>query len=129
MFESYIIDPDFLMNYEIKSENLKIKDDEIDSQRKCIPKRANNLMPYHKIEIEIRKDTQWPPITRDEVLSAEPSEPVKLATISETEQNSALEETDKRVPVDSEILLTINNLANESKKRQRFDSQNLETEF
>ncbi len=122
MFESYIIDPDFLMNYDLKPESLKIKDDETDSQRKCIPKRANNLMPYHKIEIEIRKDAQWPPITRDEA-----QVPVIPQAIVRTEQEYSPPVVVKNP--DSEILLTINNLTNETKKRQRFDSQKLETSF
>lgn len=117
MFESYIIDPDFLMNYDLKADDKKIK--EADDQRKCYPKRASNLMPYHKIEIEIRKDTQWPPITH---------ESTEMPAIAEQPTVITEQETVPKKP-DNEILLKINNLKNETKKRQRFDEQNLETSF
>jgi hypothetical protein len=51
------------MNYEIKDEHVKHARDD-DLQKKCYPKRANNQMPYQKIESELRKDAHWPPITK-----------------------------------------------------------------
>ncbi|CAF0715730.1 unnamed protein product [Brachionus calyciflorus] len=61
IFESYVIDSDFLVNYDVKEDSLKLDDD---NKYKCYPKRGSNQTPYQKIEFEIRKDAaHWPPIT------------------------------------------------------------------
>lgn len=52
------------MNFDIKDEHVKHARDD-DLQKKCYPKRANNQMPYQKIEFELRKDAHWPPITNN----------------------------------------------------------------
>ena len=122
------------MNYELKVEKKKVPDFD---DRKCYPKRATNLMPYHKIEIEIRKDAQWPPITEDPNAELPAIQEMPDETFTATEEN---ETVTKKMP-ESEILSQINNLTNEAKnnnnsnnnnevkKRQRFDEQNLETSF
>lgn len=59
-FKSYVIDADFLVDYDLKEKKL----DDNDNKLKCIPKRGSNQTPYQKIEFEIRKDAGfWPPIT------------------------------------------------------------------
>ena len=50
------------MNFDSNKEREIALDEE--NEMKCIPKRMNNQMPYQKIEIEIRKNKQWPPITQ-----------------------------------------------------------------
>jgi hypothetical protein len=50
------------MNFESNKEREIALDEE--NEMKCIPKRMNNQMPYQKIEIEIRENKQWPPITQ-----------------------------------------------------------------
>ena len=66
--QSYIIDPDFLMNYDIPDKKKPRKDLDDEDQRKCYPKRGTNIMPYQKIEFELRKDAHvWPPITKPHV--------------------------------------------------------------
>lgn len=57
------------MNYEIKDEHVKHARED-DLQKKCYPKRANNQMPYQKIESELRKDAHWPPITNNNNINA-----------------------------------------------------------
>lgn len=147
--QSYIIDPDFLINYDIKaSQKLKSAVDEADNQRKCMPSKRNTLMPYQKIEHEIRKDAQWPPITLEDEANetderAEQQQPRQviteatvLAHLAQRQQrqkssNSSSEEvlqTHNSRP-ENEILAKINELQTEVKKRQRFDDQNLETSF
>ena len=113
------------MNYEIKEEQKKsLKED--DFHKKCYPTRASNQMPYQKIEIEIRKDAHWPPITT-EVKDETKVNVLDDKTSNEIEQEVAANEK----PQTSEILAQINeNCLNESqKKRQRFDDKNLETSF
>jgi hypothetical protein len=112
--QSYIIDPDFLMNYDIKEEQKKsLKEDDLD--KKCYPKRASNQMPYQKIEIEIRKDAHWPPITED------------IKHDSEFINDSFKHNNNLK---SNEILTQINeNYLNETKKRQKFEEKNLETSF
>ena len=53
------------MNYDIPDKKKPRKDLEDEDQRKCYPKRGTNIMPYQKIEFELRKDAHvWPPITK-----------------------------------------------------------------
>lgn len=121
MFESYIVDPDFLVNYDIKDQSQRqLKDD--DRQKKCYPKRTSNLMPYHKIEIEIRKDTQWPPITH------EPNS-IPVTEENQSENNNVVPNIDKEKTRANEILAQIDNYNRETKRGKNHDDQNLETSF
>lgn len=70
--QSYLIDPDFLMNFDIRDEHVKHARDD-DLQKKCYPKRAANQTPYQKIEFELRKDAHWPPITHNNITNANTS--------------------------------------------------------
>lgn len=144
LWQSYIIDPDFLINYDIKaSQKLKSGVEEADNQRKCMPSKRNTLMPYQKIEHEIRKDAQWPPITLEDEADEKAgekqqlpeaiAEATALAHLAQQQQqkSSSSEEvfqTQTWRP-ENEILAKINELQAEVKKRQRFDDQNLETSF
>lgn len=65
IFESYIIDSDFMVNFSSKKTSDKYKAvDESSKDMRCYPKRGNNQTPYQKIESQLRKDAHfWPPIT------------------------------------------------------------------
>ena len=63
MFESYIIDSDFLINYDLKDKENKLTAEEEDNKLKCYPNRGSNKAPYQKIEFQIQKEPHWPPIT------------------------------------------------------------------
>ena len=64
MFESYIIDSDFLVNYDLKGKENKLNaEEEEDNKLKCYPVRGSNKTPYQKIEFQIQKEPHWPPIT------------------------------------------------------------------
>ena len=79
-------------------------------------------MPYHKIEIEIRKDTQWPPITH------EPNS-IPVTEENQSENNNVVPNIDKEKTRGNEILAQIDNYNRETKRRKNHDDQNLETSF
>lgn len=117
LFQSYIIDSDFLIDYDIKDELHKLEDE---SEYKCYPKKGSNKTPYQKIEIEIRKDAPyWPPITKssdhdsNHIPNGKPNhievneKPKNNRTISGTKNNSSEEfemiaEKVTVVPLDNE---------------------------
>jgi hypothetical protein len=55
------------MDYQTNKQKNKLDKIEDEIQMKCYPKRTTNQMPYQKIENELRKNTQWPPITPNTV--------------------------------------------------------------
>jgi hypothetical protein len=66
IFESYIIDSDFLVDYSSNKDDDDHRKHNLNEEEKwkCYPKRGSNQTPYQKIESQIRKDAHfWPPIT------------------------------------------------------------------
>jgi hypothetical protein len=96
-FQSYVIENDFLMNFESNKEHDINVDDE--NEMKCYPKH-NNRMPYEKIESEIRKNKQWPPITE-----------VNETLGNGNAQHHAVDSTDAR-PASASASNSINNSVN-----------------
>jgi hypothetical protein len=62
-FKGYIIENDFQLAFETNKEQEKLIKNDEESQMKCYPIKTTTKTPYQKIEIEIRKNKQWPPIT------------------------------------------------------------------
>lgn len=79
-------------------------------------------MPYHKIEIEIRKDAQWPPITHE-------PESIPVAEENQTDNNNVVPNIDNEKLKGNEILTQIDNYNRETQRRKNQDGQNLETSF
>lgn len=51
------------MAFETNKEREQLVKHDEESQMKCYPIKTTTQTPYQKIEIEIRKNKQWPPIT------------------------------------------------------------------
>jgi hypothetical protein len=104
IFETYIIDSEFLSNLvNIKKSPKNVEDDDV-NKMKCYPNKSNKA-PYQKIEFQLRKDRHWPPIT-----------PASAATVNEnnTVNNSNNVVTTPQVPPPSST----------STDRHRFLSRN-----
>lgn len=98
-----MIDSDFSLHSKDdsphKSNSLKEED------RKCYPIKASNQMPYQKIESQIRKDTDWPPISHVPPADHHNSAPIITTT------NRVSGEPD---PATSKVKTPFNNITNNS---------------
>jgi hypothetical protein len=119
MFESFVIDSDFLVNFDLKNKENKLNTE--DEKLKCYPKRTSNQAPYKKIEFEIQKEPHWPPITNHNN-----SNFVPITAIINNNSNNIKENinTDS-LPVNSIINNSLNR-SNSRKKQEKYDDNNLE---
>lgn len=108
-----MIDSDFSLHSKEedthKSNSLKEED------RKCYPIKASNQMPYQKIESQIRKDTDWPPISRVPPADHHNSAPIVTTT------NRVSGEPD---PATSKVKTPFNNITNNNAAQIEMNTYN-----
>ncbi len=124
MFESYIIDSDFLVNFDLKDKENKLNNEE-DEKLKCYPKRASNKAPYKKIEFQIQKEPHWPPITNQNNSSLPITAAFTLNQTVTSKNNDDLNQINEHPSVNKYIFNSLNRSS--SKKNQtKCDDNNLE---
>ncbi len=125
MFESFVIDSDFLVNFDLKNKENKLETE--DEKLKCYPKRTSNQAPYKKIEFQIQKEPHWPPITNHNNTNFIP---ITAIAINQTAINNNSNNIKENINTDSlpvnKLIFNSLNRSNSKKKCEKFDDINLE---
>lgn len=128
MFESFVIDSDFLVNFDLKNKENKLNVE--DEKLKCYPKRTSNQAPYKKIEFQIQKEPHWPPITNHNNSNFVPITAIAVNQSSinnnfNNNNNNKENNDDSSIPVNKLILNSLKT-SNSRKKLEKCDDNNLE---
>lgn len=125
IFESYVIDSDFLANYSAKRKSSKLSLEDEDKM-KCYPKRAANQTPYQKIEFEIRKKPHWPPITPAENAITSTNQIAKNQNGINEKLNNSIDVLSNSLTSEKLNSLSRNSSSKKRKTSARYDDHNFE---